>query len=1048
MIRRTSILLLEVTIGIAVVVALLIAGSIWKLSKAPQSIRFLLPYAEEVVNRPDMAVRVELDDLILAWGGWERALDIRAIGVRLKPKGTETIARIREVSVSFSLRALVRGRLAPTSLEVLRPRVVLVREADGRVGMGFGDAAAEEAQSGTMQILPLLLEELSGAPQPGSSLRYLNRVSVLDADLRIDDRKAGAMWTARDADISLRRAPQGLRARFDLRLELGNEGPAVSGTADYMSGGDRVAVDLRFSGIDLARIGREVKAAADIAALRTQIQGGAKVEIGLDGGIRSATFDASAGPGSLTVPGTESPPIAFRGLSVAGSMSRSPGQLTLDRAVIDLGTTKATAKAVATRVGDALAISASADVPTFRMDDLGTYWVKGVGGGARDWVVRYMRDGMVKDAVVSLTARVGLRGVDAKRVDVDSINGRFNVTGATVDYLDPMPPIRGADATATFSNNRFDFAVTSGTVGDLRIEEGAVNIWDIGAPREMLAVSALIRGPVKDALDLVAHPRLNLLGKVGLKREGSAGRHATRLSVALPLLAAIKADDVAVSATSNIAGLALSDVLKGQGISGGKVSLRVDNSRMRAEGDGTYAGTPAQFVWEENFTARDQVRRRLSAGLTADERVRRIFDLDFPKVLTGPVEARVNYEERRNGTQSVYADLKLDGAKLSVPGFDWAKAPGREGKASLRAGLRDGRLIDVPAFTVEAGVFGASGRVSFAPDGTTPRTVRLERFALGATEFTANAEFANDGRVTLNLSGAAFDATPFLDRSTAGEAVTLPAFTVGASFDKLWLGRGSPLADARVALARDGEGWQSYSVSAKLPESGKEVGARMGPTADGQAMSLYAADAGSFLKSLDISDSIREGTIELNAARGKDRRAPWKGNAEMKRFTLVGAPTLARILTLASLTGIGDVLRGDGVGFDFLRVPFEFDGDGATISEAQAVGSELGITGGGRIDLAKGSIDLGGTIVPAYTLNSLLGKIPLLGPIITGEKGGGIFAATYAVKGALAEPDVSVNPLSALAPGFLRRLFGGSPSEAGSTDGRTPAPQVQPRSGE
>ncbi len=1048
MIRRTSILLLEVTIGIAVVVALLIAGSAWKLSKAPQSIRFLLPYAEEVLNRPDMAVRVEIEDLILAWGGWERALDIRAVGVRLKPKGTETTARIREVSVSFSLRALIRGRLAPTSLEVLRPRVVLVREADGRIGMGFGDAAVEDAPSGTTEILPLLLEELSGAPKPGSSLRYLNRVSVLDADLRVDDRKEGATWRARNADISLRRAPQGLRARFDLRLELGNEGPAVSGTADYMSGGDRVALDLRFSGIDLARIGREVKAAADLAALRTQIQGGAKVEIGLDGGVRSATFEASAGPGTLTVPGTDAPPIPFRGLSVAGSMSRNPGQVAVDRAVIDLGATKATINAVATKVGDALAISASAEVPTFRMDDLGAYWVKGVGGGARDWVVSYMRDGMVKDAVVSLTARVGLRGENAKRVDVDSINGRFNVTGATIEYLDPMPPIRGADATATFSNRRFDFAVTSGTVGELRIEEGAVNIWDIGAPREMLAVSALIRGPVRDALDLVAHPRLNLLGKVGLKREGSAGRHATRLSVALPLLAAVKADDVAVSATSNIAGLALSEVLKGQGIADGKASLRIDNSRMRAEGDASFAGTPAHFVWEENFTPRDQVRRRLSAGLKADKRVRRIFDLDFPKVLTGPVEARVNYEERRNGTQSIYADLKLDDAKLSIPGFDWAKAPGREGKASFRAGLRDGRLLDVPAFTVEAGVFGASGRVTFAPDGRTPRTVRLERFALGATEFSASAEFADDGRARVNASGAGFDATSFLGRSKPEEPVTLPALTVSASFDKLWLGRGSPLAEARVSLSRDREGWESYAVRAKLPDGGKEVDAKMGPTPDGQAMTLYAADAGSFLKSLDITDSIREGAIELKAARGKDRKAPWKGNAEMKRFTLVGVPTLARILSLASLTGIGDVLRGNGVAFDFLRVPVEFDGDVATISEAQAVGSELGITGGGKIDIAGGRIDLGGTIVPAYTINSLLGKIPLLGPIITGEKGGGIFAVTYSVNGDLAEPDVSVNPLSALAPGFLRRLFGGSPSENGQTDSGPLPQQSLPKPGE
>ena len=63
--------------------------------------------------------------------------------------------------------------------------------------------------------------------------------------------------------------------------------------------------------------------------------------------------------------------------------------------------------------------------------------------------------------------------------------------------------------------------------------------------------------------------------------------------------------------------------------------------------------------------------------------------------------------------------------------------------------------------------------------------------------------------------------------------------------------------------------------------------------------------------------------------------------------------------------------------------------------------------------------------MPAYVINSLLGYIPLLGDLFTGgEKGGGVFAATYRMHGPTEEPKVEVNPLSALAPGFLRELFG------------------------
>ena len=70
-------------------------------------------------------------------------------------------------------------------------------------------------------------------------------------------------------------------------------------------------------------------------------------------------------------------------------------------------------------------------------------------------------------------------------------------------------------------------------------------------------------------------------------------------------------------------------------------------------------------------------------------------------------------------------------------------------------------------------------------------------------------------------------------------------------------------------------------------------------------------------------------------------------------------------------------------------------------------------------------VDIRGTVVPAYALNSVLGHIPVLGDLLTGgEKGGGVFAANYSMSGTIDEPKILVNPLSALTPGFLRKVFG------------------------
>ena len=100
-----------------------------------------------------------------------------------------------------------------------------------------------------------------------------------------------------------------------------------------------------------------------------------------------------------------------------------------------------------------------------------------------------------------------------------------------------------------------------------------------------------------------------------------------------------------------------------------------------------------------------------------------------------------------------------------------------------------------------------------------------------------------------------------------------------------------------------------------------------------------------------------------------------------------------------------------------------------TIDRARTFGPALGITLTGVIDRRRESLDMNGTLVPSYTLNSVLGKIPLLGNLFVGREGEGVFAATFSVKGPASGPVVTVNPLSALAPGFLRGIVSGQIAE-------------------
>ena len=82
------------------------------------------------------------------------------------------------------------------------------------------------------------------------------------------------------------------------------------------------------------------------------------------------------------------------------------------------------------------------------------------------------------------------------------------------------------------------------------------------------------------------------------------------------------------------------------------------------------------------------------------------------------------------------------------------------------------------------------------------------------------------------------------------------------------------------------------------------------------------------------------------------------------------------------------------------------------------------MTAKGSIALSSGRASLSGTIVPAYFFNAMLGRLPLVGKLFSPEEGGGVFAARFGVEGPIGDPSISVNPVSALTPGFLRGIFG------------------------
>jgi hypothetical protein len=217
--------------------------------------------------------------------------------------------------------------------------------------------------------------------------------------------------------------------------------------------------------------------------------------------------------------------------------------------------------------------------------------------------------------------------------------------------------------------------------------------------------------------------------------------------------------------------------------------------------------------------------------------------------------------------------------------------------------------------------------------------------------------------------------------------------------------------------------WQTVRVDA-APFGAGALKLRFGEAAGEHQFTFTASDFGAAMRLLDITDHIAGGQISASGkAEDVGPVRTFSGQIDGNDYQLVQAPIMAKLLSLASLSGIGSLLAGEGIPFSRLKADFSATDGKITVKQMRAYGGALGVNVNGTVDLDKSRLDLEGTLVPAYTLNSILGYIPVIGNLLQGGEGQGIFAAAFHASGALDDPRISVNPLSAIAPGVLRNLF-------------------------
>ena len=242
--------------------------------------------------------------------------------------------------------------------------------------------------------------------------------------------------------------------------------------------------------------------------------------------------------------------------------------------------------------------------------------------------------------------------------------------------------------------------------------------------------------------------------------------------------------------------------------------------------------------------------------------------------------------------------------------------------------------------------------------------------------------------------------------------------------NKLWTNEAVPITNfAGKAELRHGIGLHRMNMVGNYGAS-RDVKMKLDfePRGEEYMLTVDSNNAGSTLKVLRLYDNMKGGNLKIEAKRDKYKN--FRGHARIRDFALANTPIFAKLLSVASLSGIVDVLTGEGLTFTHLNAPFSytFSTKNLETDGARMFGSVLGVTINGRYNLADDEVEAKGMIIPAYGLNTFIGNIPLVGKMLAG-KDGTVFATNYSVAGRITAPEISINPLSTLAPNSLKELF-------------------------
>ncbi len=1036
-------LLLGLTLGLSVAALTAFNVLLAWVATGPRSLDMLSPYIEIMFEPPDHKYSVSVGETWLVWDGWKHPIDIRLRNVKILTGERHTYSKFTEISLGLDLLGLLSGHLWPTSLTINHPVISLYANEDRSISFGLelerGDSDTPVEEPAAVPFSALLSSFTD--PSSGSPLSALHLISIVNADMTITSKARGLMFKASGADLTFKRTREGLHAYAGAKIAYGNYESMISAEFTRKKNSQLLTGEVNASELMPGTLSGIFADESIASALNVPVSGKAELVVDATGALEKAIFTADGGKGTIDSPRLDgSVPVNM--LHIQGQVNHdnvtNTNHLDLTQFKCDFnGTLIDAAGTAALQDGDP-EIHMQVAAQNLAAPDIHLFWPKGVAPKTREWITSNITDGKITKA----TAKIEINHGDTAKPNLpqEDIDAFVELDGAQVRYLPEHPPVTDLMGKVHIDGKALSAQIDSASfLKNTKLTEGKVEIEDLNPDNPYIKVTFNADSDAKDVIHILELPPLKKAQLLNLHPEQAEGKVKAHAMLGFRFFAPRDKNgnpidgenDVDFDVKANVTNFSQPGFMHkfdGKNVSG---SFAADNKGLEFKGGGNINGADVSDADVKYlFHPEGGFDTFIEASATAPVESLPRFGYPAFDFLKGYFGIRATVKEGKN-VESTQATIDLTGAAINMSKIYIRKPMTMPASLSITGEKKDD-VASIPAFHFKARDMDAQGSAELNKDLSGIRRINMDKLILNGTDLDEfNYEKTDTGYI-IAMRGNTLDVSPWMGKANKDETnfsfENFPSLQLKTDISHVVFDEGRELRSVKSTAECDARHCEKANINGATVDNKPFNFLILRNPKGRRQLSLHVQSAGAFLRAVNAFDGMEGGDLTVTgnyteATATQSGHSILRGKADINEHTIKNASVLAKILSSASLTGLFDTLGGKGIRFTKLTAPFTLSNDVLTLDTAKTHGDAIGMTAEGTATFPKVALDIQGTIVPSYSLNHALGNVPLLGRVLTGGEGQGVFAARYSVKGTQKDPDVSVNPLSILTPGFLRGLF-------------------------